>query len=72
MKQAEPMPHPDRSASSGAARATRSREPAGSGMRRRAALATGFAVLAALVVQVVLAAYYWMSEPGLSVALTPV
>jgi hypothetical protein len=41
-------------------------------MRRRAVLATGFAVLAALVVQVVLAAYYWMSDPTPSVALTPV
>ncbi len=51
------MPHPDRTASSPG---------------RRAALATGLAVLAALAVQVVLSAYYWMSDPAPSVALTPV
>ena len=46
--------------------------PDGSSRGRRAALATGLAVVAALVVQVVLAAYYWMSDPAPSVALTPV
>lgn len=73
---AEPMPHSARAASSGAARAAcsegRAGEPAGARMRRGAALATGFAVAAALLVQVVLAAYYWIADPALSVALTPV
>lgn len=73
---AEPMPHPDRSAPSGAPRAELSRnrlgELAGARPGRRAGLATGFAVVAVLVVQVVLAAYYWMSDPAPSVALTPV
>lgn len=39
---------------------------------RRAALAAGLAVAAALLVQVVLSAYYWMEDPAPSVALTPV